>query len=148
VREQDQVSVRVVGDFGRVRGTILDAVWIKDRASAGRIARRALSERVPIREAARTLQIKITEHSIAVRNAARAAERLDLLFEAMHQSGALSFFHKEYQRRRQEATRQGRRFMSYKTAKRRLKGALVRHAIHRAMGAVVATDIVREALNG
>jgi hypothetical protein len=67
----------------------------------------------------------LTEHSVAISRAANAVERLDAFMASMSGNGVLREFTRTYKRRRIAAAERGEGFMSYQTAVRRLRLALV-----------------------
>jgi hypothetical protein len=67
----------------------------------------------------------LTEHSVAISRAGSAAERLEEFMTSMQGTGTLREFSKTYRRRRIAAAERGEGFMSYQTAVRRLRLALV-----------------------
>jgi hypothetical protein len=139
-------EISVARDLARV-SSVAALWWTRDRATAHQVVR-AIGERHPgsveaavaeIQAAAVRVDVVLSEHSVVVvARAQAAAEQLQGKLEAARQSGGLAFLNREYQRRRLEAERLGRRFMSYGEAQRRLRKALVSAAATGSMPEIMA----------
>jgi hypothetical protein len=70
------------------------------------------------------LGIVITDHTTVAERAKAAIERIEERVVQAHRTGALAAFNSEYRRRRLEAARDGRRFMTYGQAQARLRKAI------------------------
>lgn len=90
-------------------------------------ARRAAAEarhNGDIEEAARRLGVRLTEHTRAAERAAEKTAKLEAALREANANGLLQWFNAEFRRRRLAATKDGRKFMPYTVAQRRLRTAM------------------------
>jgi hypothetical protein len=117
------IEVRRDGRIIRTRNPAgADVAWWCEARDVGRLMRAAKDGDVP--SAAAALGITITEHATVVERAKGAVARIEERVAQAQRTGALAAFNSEYRRRRLEAARDGRRFMTYRQARARLRKAL------------------------
>jgi hypothetical protein len=126
------------------------AWWCNSRRSAEEILTAVNGRYAGIEEATRAvlqaatrLGVVLSGHEAVLARARAAARELDARVSSANAAGTLQFLNQEYRRRRLEAERSGRRFMTYSEAQRRLKAALAGAAA----GYAVA-DLVKQVFNG
>jgi hypothetical protein len=99
-----------------------EAAWWVESKHAGKIIR-AVKD-ADVAGAAVTLGIQVTEHGEVVMRARHAVAKIEDGMAWAQRTGVLSAFNSEYRRRRLEAFKAGRGFMSYRDAQARLRKAL------------------------
>jgi hypothetical protein len=102
---------------------MVDLNKCRRRASAGR---QGNGKDVPA--AAARLHVPITDHFTVARRVGEAVGRIDASLTESQRRGALSFFNQEYRARRRAAAAQGKGFMPYGAALRRLRIAVAKAA--------------------
>ena len=107
--------------------------WWCARQHAGKVAKGARADHLDVEAAAQRLGLTVTAHDIVLQRVAYSTTRLDQLLERAQHDGLLSFFNTEYARRRKAAAGEGKGFMLYSVAKRRLTDAIVECAAHGAV---------------
>jgi hypothetical protein len=70
------------------------------------------------------LGVPLTVHHVAVQRAADAAGRIEAALTEAQRTGAMRAFNAEYRRRREAASAVGKGFMSYASARSRLRAAI------------------------
>jgi hypothetical protein len=122
----------------------VDAIWWLRAADAERVAQRAravvsklVSASAAVPAAARDLAVGLTAHDALLVRVKAATQRLASQTEQARISGHLRDFNAAYKARRLKAQAEGRGFMSYTVALRRLRGQLATRAAARS-GVVVA----------
>jgi hypothetical protein len=119
---------------------VVNTHWVA-KDFAAKIARRArfnggpypdkqASERA-LQYAAHAFNQTLTPHVVLVSRATKQAKDLEAALREMSKSGQLEAFHHEYKRQRQTAKREGKGFVSYNVAIRRLRKSLIRRLIER-----------------
>ncbi|WP_141688513.1 hypothetical protein [Bradyrhizobium paxllaeri] len=107
-------------------GVVDDLIWVSDRRVARRIVRTAKKrQQRDVRKTARSLGLKYAEHDKTIARAQETALELERGLRLARASGALSFFHQEYQTRRRNAAERGVRFMSFRRAEMRFRRVLI-----------------------
>jgi hypothetical protein len=99
---------------------------------------------IAILGAAKRLSIGLTPHMAMLARAEAALNQIDTTIKAATSSGQLKFFNAEYAKRRREAAAQGREFISYNVAAKRLQSVLAGIAADRATGAQLNTAIIEQ----
>jgi len=101
-----------------------DAALIFAAARKATKASDGLPAAAAILHSARKLGVEITPHAVAMMRVEAALAKTNTKLAAAQAVGALQFFNQEYQRRRRQAQAQGKGFVSYATARRRLERVL------------------------
>jgi hypothetical protein len=126
ITKTGKLAVRAPADLNRVAPVA--AWWTKSRAEAEQILV-AIGEHHPasferaeaeIKAAANRLGVTLSEHTRVMERASAAAAKLDGKLAEAQNDGDLRFFNREFKRRRIEAQRAGKGFLSYPTALGRL----------------------------
>jgi hypothetical protein len=92
---------------------------------------------VAITAAAGRLHFRLTDHAAVLARAKAAGVELESKLTAAQDTGQLSEFNREYQRRRLAAKMAGRRFISYREARARLRALLAAAAAGKFTGNVI-----------
>jgi hypothetical protein len=92
---------------------------------ARRVARVA-KESGDIVGAAKELHVHLTPHERLIERTVARTARIEQVLETATHEGWLKFFNAEYRKRRLAARRNGKRFMSYECASRKLRQAIAR----------------------
>jgi hypothetical protein len=122
----------------------VDAIWWLRAADAERVVKRARAlgrlTDAPnaVMGAARDLGVGLTAHDDLLRRVRAATQRIASDLEHARMAGHLRDFNRRYKVLRLQAQSEGRPFMSYEKAKRRLRGALATKAA--AIANVVKAD--------
>jgi hypothetical protein len=98
---------------------------------------------VAITAAAGRLHFRLTDHTAVLARAKAAGVQLESKLMAAQDTGQLSEFNREYQRRRLAAKMAGRRFISYREARARLRALLAATAAGKFFG-----DVIRKVFEG
>jgi hypothetical protein len=116
----------------------VDAIWWLRAADAERVALRArasvsnlVDAQAAVPAAARALMIGLTLHNDLLMRVKTATQRLAANVENARTTGHLQAFNTQYKARRLAASAEGKPFMSYATALKRLRGELAREAAGR-----------------
>jgi hypothetical protein len=116
-----------VDRYGRVRITRdphnVSLCWWCREADARKIVEVAQRDGDVVGAAAR-LSIKLTAHETAAAKAREKVAQLEAALQAAQQDGLLKFFNSQYREFRLRAKAQGKPFMSYQQASRRLRAAV------------------------
>jgi hypothetical protein len=129
---------------GDIPGCVDWIGWCRS-ADAERVVRRAthfgkLTDAAnAVAAAARDVGVGLTAHDDLLRRVQAATQRIANDVETARMAGRLKDFNREFKNRRLKAQSEGRPFMSYETAKRRLRGALATKAARRS-GVVANTN--------
>ena len=127
-------------------GPVAAVWWCASRAVAEQVVV-AIGEAQPaaveqavaeIKAAANRLGVALSEHGTVVARAQAAVDRLRAGLSSAQAAGDLKPLNREYKRRRLEAERAGRKFMSYSEAQRRLRQALASAAATGSMSELMA----------
>jgi hypothetical protein len=125
----------------RVPARLRAVWWTRDRGTAEQILI-AIGEAQPATAeqaiAAGRLGVALNDHGVVLARAQAAVCRLDGKLTAAQTMGDLKPLNREYKRRRLEAERSGRKFMSYSEAQRRLRKALASAAATGSMPELMA----------
>jgi hypothetical protein len=118
----------------KITGTVAARWWIAEQdavriASAARLLAGAdpdlSTARDAVTQSATAAGATLTPDDVAIERAAASMARLDAMIEAMRGGGTLREFNRQYKLRRAAARAEGRGFMLYAVAVKRLKLALV-----------------------
>ena len=104
-----------------------EAAWWCPAKAAGAIVRAANANGKDVAAAAARLKTPLTDHATVAERATEAVDRIDTALTAAQRRGDLAFFNQLYKAQRVAAQAQGRGFMPYGLALRRLRIA-VAHA--------------------
>ena len=104
-----------------------DQAWWCPAKAAGAVVRSANANGRDVVAAAARLQTPLTDHATVAERATEAVGRIDTALTAAQRRGDLAFFNQLYKAQRVAAQGQGRGFMPYGLALRRLRIA-VAHA--------------------
>jgi hypothetical protein len=141
VRDPDGViGFELSNDIGSWEGAVIAALWTTDKTAATVVLTSATAtvDAVPSEHAAvdaivcsaERHSLRLFPHESVIKRAANAVARLDARMDATASRGGLKAFHAEYRRRRLDARKQGKRFMSFAMANRRLRRAIVNRLLH------------------
>jgi hypothetical protein len=114
-----------------------DRAWWLHAEQAGAVLKAARRDGGNIEAAARKAGVELADHGAVLARSEAAVAKIQAGLQRAQKSGVLHEFNAEYRRRRLEAARQGRRFMSYRAAKARLQRVLTR---------IAATGVAPEAI--
>jgi hypothetical protein len=145
------VGFRMTADIGRRGEDCVHTYWVADKAAATAVVRAAVSlagDR-PTQQgavdalfrAAASKSIHLSTHDGVIKRATAAAARLDSSLAAAAAGGRLKQFHGEYRRRRIAASTNGKSFMSFTTAKRRFRRAIVSRLLNDAPAANIFDEV-------
>jgi len=127
VRAFDLTSIALWRD-GRLgvsrNPTGAEMAWWCPAKAAGSIIRDANAHGKDVAAAAARLHTPLTPHATVAERATEAVDRIDCTLNAARLRGDLAFFNGTYKARRAAAAAQGRGFMSYGVALRRLRKAV------------------------
>jgi hypothetical protein len=98
--------------------------WWCSAKAAGAVVRAANSNGRDVVAAAARLKIPLTDHATVAQRVGEAVGRIDAGLSEAQRRGDLAFFNSAYKARRQAAAAQGKGFMSYGLALRRLRQAV------------------------
>jgi hypothetical protein len=87
------------------------------------------------------LNIRLTPHERLIERTAARTARIEQVLETASHEGWQKFFNAEYRKRRLAARRNGKRFMTYECASRKLRQAIARCL---ANGGVVSPALVAQ----
>jgi hypothetical protein len=105
-----------------------DHAWWLHADQAGAVLKAARQAGGDIETAARKVGVELADHGAVLARSEAAVAKIQAGLQRAQKSGVLHEFNAEYRRRRLEAARQGRRFMSYRAAKARLQRVLTQVA--------------------
>jgi hypothetical protein len=100
------------------------AAWWVEAELAGGLIRQAQKNGGDIPATAQKLGVVLTPHDVVIARARGATSRIENALAQAQARGDLQFFNREFKRRREEAKRLGRGFISYSEAKDRLGKAI------------------------
>jgi hypothetical protein len=100
------------------------AAWWVEAELAGGLIRQVRQNGGDIPTTAQKLGVLLTDHSTVLTRASAATSRIENALSQAQARGDLKFFNAAYKRRRAEAKRAGKSFMSYAQARERLARAI------------------------
>jgi hypothetical protein len=127
LRAFDLTALMVGSDGGihaRRDPTGAAAAWWCEAREAGRVVRLARKLAGDVPSAAQALGVTVTEHAAVLTRAEAAVAKIEAGMAWAQRTGVLHELNREYRRRRIEAVKKGRRFMSYQQAQARLRASL------------------------
>ena len=101
-----------------------DQAWWCPAKDAGALVRAANANGKDVAAAAGRLKTPLTDHATVAQRVEAAVGQIDASLNAAQRRGDLAFFNQAYKARRTAAAAQGRGFMSYGLALRRLRQAV------------------------
>jgi hypothetical protein len=105
-----------------------EAAWWCSSKDAGAVVRSANANGRDVVAAAARLHTSLTDHATVAQRVDEAVDRIDDGLKAAQRRGDLAFFNQLYKAQRVAAQAQGRRFMPYGVALRRLRIAVAQAA--------------------
>jgi hypothetical protein len=134
---------------------VVDAIFWARAADAEAVAKRAkawggkIGASAAIAAAGRDLAVRLSPHDEFMTRVRSATQRIAGNVEAARLNGHLRRFNQEFKSRRLKATAEGKPFMSYTAALRRLRGVLATKAAARSGVAMPdSTDLMTSVFDG
>jgi hypothetical protein len=121
-----------------------EAAWWGRSVDVGPVLKRARADHGDVAAAAAALRIKIVPHADALQRTEQLVNRLDARVRTAQAGGDLQAFNRAYKRYRLSATAAGQPFMTYATARSRLRQALAEVAAGKAPGPGIVASVFED----